>query len=228
MDTGMASLARARCVGTIIAVVCMLTVGGARADGPGDGPFGHGPGPSGRGPDPARLLLEHADWLSAETVARVRAVIEESRPAADELREQVRGERRALHELLMQDSPDRNLVLQQAERVGGLETELQKHRLSTLLTVHALLTPEERAELRSRMEKRHERYLARLRAACGEDIAQHCADAKPGRDTIRCLGTQTPTELTQTCRDQLAGPRGPGRRPHGAFFAPPSPAPEPE
>ncbi len=59
--------------------------------------------------------------------------------------------------LLSQDDPDEAAVMQQAETIGKVETEMHKHRLSTLLAVRALLTPEQRAELtRIREEMRGE------------------------------------------------------------------------
>jgi len=222
-QTGTSTLTRARRVGTLIAVVCMLTVTSSRADAPGGfgGPFERGQSPG----DSTRTLLENADWLNAETAARVRAAFEDSRPAAEQLRVRLGSERRALHDLLAQDAPDRNVVLQKIEQVGELQIELQKERISTLLTVRALLTPEERAELRTRMSNRGERRFGRVKQACAEDIAQHCADAALGRDTIKCLLKQDRSELTKACSEHFARRSfGSGRRGAGPVPAVPPPA----
>jgi Spy/CpxP family protein refolding chaperone len=54
--------------------------------------------------------------------------------------------------MLQQDSPDESAVLAQSEVLGELETEHRKQSLRTLLTIQSLLTPEQRASLRTTMQ----------------------------------------------------------------------------
>jgi Spy/CpxP family protein refolding chaperone len=48
--------------------------------------------------------------------------------------------------------------MQQAEKIGALETDLQKQRLHTMLRIRALLTPEQRDELVKIHEERRGRH----------------------------------------------------------------------
>ncbi len=132
-----------------------LTLAGSSAarppsGGPG-GPGGHGPG---------RLIDEHADelGLDEETREAIQRIVDDSREDAEGFHEELRALHDAMRTLLSQDEPDEAAVMQQAETIGKVETEMHKHRLSTLLAIRALLTPEQRAELtRIREETRGER-----------------------------------------------------------------------
>jgi len=120
------------------------------------GPRGHG-GPGDHGPD--RLIDEHADELGLDEDTReaIHGVVDGSRADARKLRRELRGLHDAMRTLLSQDDPDEAVVMKQAETIGKVETEMHKHRLSTLLAIRALLTPEQRAELtRIREETRGE------------------------------------------------------------------------
>jgi Spy/CpxP family protein refolding chaperone len=48
---------------------------------------------------------------------------------------------------LEHENPDEAAVMAQADAIGALKTEAQKHRLRTMLQVRALLTPEQRTKL---------------------------------------------------------------------------------
>lgn len=128
--------------------------------GPG-GPDGRG-GPHGRWRRPpfdavlereaARLGLDDA------ALARIRAVADAARPESERLEAAVRDERGALHRLLSTDTPDRDAVMRQVEKIGAADTALEKQRIATMLEIRQLLTPTQRAELvkifRERKEKR--------------------------------------------------------------------------
>ena len=63
-----------------------------------------------------------------------------------------------MRKLLDQEAPDLNGILRQADRIGAIETELNKLRLRTMLRIRGLLTPEQRQELvRIHEERRRER-----------------------------------------------------------------------
>ncbi len=53
--------------------------------------------------------------------------------------------------MLQKENPTEAQVLAQSEVIGGLETKQHKQALHTLLTVRALLTPEQRVSLREAM-----------------------------------------------------------------------------
>jgi Spy/CpxP family protein refolding chaperone len=132
-----------------------LTLAGTSAARP---PLGGPGGPGGH--EPGRVIDEHADelGLDEETREAIQGIVDASRKDAKDFREELRGLHDAMRTLLSQDEPDEAAVMKQAESIGKVETEMHKHRLSTLLAVRALLTPEQRAELtRIREETRGER-----------------------------------------------------------------------
>jgi Spy/CpxP family protein refolding chaperone len=95
------------------------------------------------------LLERHAErlGLDAETLASIRAVEDASHPEHERLADALHALRREMREKLGEDAPDREAVMALADRIGAAETELDKHRLSTLLEIRSLLTPEQRKEL---------------------------------------------------------------------------------
>ncbi len=120
-----------------------------------------------RGPPLGEVLERHAAELGLDeaAVGRIRAIEETSRPERDALREELHGLRTDLHALLEADAPDEAAVMAQVEEIGAVKTELQKHRVRTLLAVRAELTPEQRAKLvelrEARRAKRHGRFMDR-------------------------------------------------------------------
>ena len=118
-------------------------------------------GPHHKKPPLDAILERHAErlGLDAETLARIRATADASRPEHERLEEQLHALRREMHQLLSVDAPDPDAVMQLADRIGAAETELDKHRLATLLEIRTLLTPEQRRELvRIHEERRRERH----------------------------------------------------------------------
>jgi Spy/CpxP family protein refolding chaperone len=113
------------------------------------------------------LLERHAErlGLDGETLARIRAVEDASHPEHERLAKALHTLRREMRERLGEDAPDRDAVMQLADRIGAAETALDKHRLATLLEIRALLTPGQRQELlRIFDERRRERHGAKRRA----------------------------------------------------------------
>lgn len=106
-----------------------------------------------QGFDRMTRMEEKLDALNLDDATRAAAqkAIEEGRPAQDALRSQMHQARRDLRVMLQQESPDERAVLAQSEVLGGLETEHRKQTLRTLLTIQSLLTPEQRASLRTAM-----------------------------------------------------------------------------
>jgi Spy/CpxP family protein refolding chaperone len=118
------------------------------------------------GPPPIdRVLEEHAEelGLDAATLQRVEEIADVAHEQEQPLREALHDEREELRALLDQDAPDEESVMRQLEAIGAAETQLHKHRLRTLLTVRALLTPEQRKELLRIFEERRGRRADRAR-----------------------------------------------------------------
>jgi Spy/CpxP family protein refolding chaperone len=135
-----------------VLIVAALAFGGAARVASADPEEGQEPPRFERrhGPPPIdRILERHAEELklSDEVRDHVRAIAAEAEQREGPLRETLRTQRDALHELLAQDAPESDAVLHQAEVVGAAETELHKQRLLTLLEVRQLLTPEQRQQL---------------------------------------------------------------------------------
>jgi Spy/CpxP family protein refolding chaperone len=101
----------------------------------------------------------HAEELGLDeaTLTEIRAILDTSREQADAIYAEHRAAREAMHALLDQDEPDREAVMKQAEALGEIEVRKHKHRIETMLSIRAKLTPEQRAELRARKDEMHER-----------------------------------------------------------------------
>lgn len=106
-----------------------------------------------QGADRMTRLEEKIDALNLDDATRttVDQAMNEGRLAQEERRSQLHKAHRDLRAMLQQDSPDETEVLEQAEAIGKLETEHRKQTLRTLLTIQSLLTPEQRASLRTAM-----------------------------------------------------------------------------
>ncbi len=91
--------------------------------------------------------------LDAQTLVQVDAIIDASRDKKRTLRRQLREARKQMRSLLEAEEPQEAELLEQADRIGGLRTELRKEQLKTMLRVRALLSPEQRARLLERLNK---------------------------------------------------------------------------
>ena len=106
-----------------------------------------------QGFDRMTRLEEKIDALNLDDATRtaIHKAIDEGRVARDDMRSQLRKARQDLRAMLQQDNPTEAQVLAQSEVIGGLETKQHKQALHTLLTIRALLTPEQRDSLREAM-----------------------------------------------------------------------------
>jgi Spy/CpxP family protein refolding chaperone len=106
-----------------------------------------------QGFDRMTRLEEKIDALNLDDATRtaIHKAMDEGRVARDDIRSQLRKARQDLRAMLQQDNPAEAQVLAQSEVIGGLETKQHKQALHTLLTIRALLTPEQRASLREAM-----------------------------------------------------------------------------
>ena len=106
-----------------------------------------------QGIDRMSRLEEKVDALNLDDATRtaIHKAIDAGRVAQDDVRGQLRKARQDMRAMLRQDKPNEAQVLAQSEVIGGLITEQRKQALHTMLTVRALLTPEQRASLREAM-----------------------------------------------------------------------------
>jgi Spy/CpxP family protein refolding chaperone len=138
----------------LAAIVVLLAAPfpGRAQPGPPPGPpeefLDDGPGPP-LGP-PDRFFAEHAQELGIDqaTLDQIRAILDAARTDGHTLHDRVRSERRAMHDLLDQATPDEAAVMAEADVVGDAMTALHKHRLATMLKIRALLTLEQRDKLK--------------------------------------------------------------------------------
>ena len=162
-------------------------------------------GPPGKGDRMGEFLERHAEELDLdeETTEAIQQVLEVGRERARGLDDALHEARLVMRDLLGQDVPDEATVMRQAEVIGELETERSKHRLSTLIEIRSLLTPEQRDMLVGRREERREAMLD----ACAEDF-----------ELFRCLRSQR-DDISDECRDAIPrrkhGRRGSHRGPFG-------------
>ena len=113
-------------------------------------------------PPPHEVIREHADELGIEdaTVDQIMDIAENARDKMETLHLTTRRESRALRKLLSEDTPNEKAVYAQVDRLKAAEAAQQKHQLSVLMDIRALLTPDQRKAIedlhrRMRAPKRH-------------------------------------------------------------------------
>jgi len=106
-----------------------------------------------QGFDRMSRLEEKIDTLNLDDATRtaVHKAIDEGRVAQSDTRSQLRQAHRDMRAMLQLDSPKEDAILAQSEVIGRLETAQRKQALHTMLTIRALLTPEQRASLKEAM-----------------------------------------------------------------------------
>ena len=168
---------------------------------------------------PNRLLEEvGVDETVRDEIA---SLSESSETQAKNIHEEIHEARKGLRSLLEEESPDPALVMKQVDTIGALEIQADKHRLSTMLSIRALLTPEQRSELEelheAHRDKRQGRKMRKVKRACQETLMDSCSGTESDREQIECLRGQAPdtSEACQTALRKLHRPEHPrlGRKP---------------
>jgi Spy/CpxP family protein refolding chaperone len=199
-------------VGFLAVVIAALAVASAGSARP---PFGghHGPGGHHPGHGPHGFIEEHAAQLGLDEATRgaIDEIVDESRERGRELRRELRGLHREMHHLLSQDAPDEATVMQQADAIGQVETELHKHRLAAIIKIRSLLTEEQRAELTRIRQETRAQWLPPLIEACEADVDQFCPEAEAPWSRRRCMDDHW-QELSPVCQDAIEAGRGKLRR----------------
>ena len=113
-----------------------------------------GPGEMAK-PNPAALIEKHASDLgiSEETLSQIGVLVDEGRPEGRKLRRELRKQKKSMRQLMAGESPSEQEVMALVEKIGELETLVRKHEVSLLLKIQKLLTPAQRASIRSLMEQ---------------------------------------------------------------------------
>ncbi len=101
-----------------------------------------------------RGLEKRIEALELEPAVRdeIGAILDAAREDKRALRDGMREAHEALKALLEQETPDEAAVMAQADAIGALHADAHKQRLSVLLQIRPLLTPEQREELREHRE----------------------------------------------------------------------------
>ena len=185
------------------------------------GPRGQrGPG----GPPSRRFIERHAERLGIDedTQSSIRAIVDGSHTTGREIRQSLDQAEQEMRGLLQQETPDKDAVLHQAEKIGMLRIKEQQNRLQAMLQIRALLTPEQRQAINQlrKDDRPHRRRRGRRRRhgqlfrACQENVAQLCPDAEPGRSSIQCL-TDNWDALSDECHAFFERGSERGSRSHG-------------
>lgn len=208
--------------------VLVAAVGHAR-------PRFHGPGPGG----PGGFVERHADQLGLDAAQQeaITAIVAESHEGGTALHQEMRALRGELHELLMQDPPDVEAVMAQADAIGAVDVALHKHRLSTMIAIRNQLTPEQRESLQELRGSLREFAGRGLEEDCAADLERLCPDAGDMLGRAHCL-RENREDLSQECSEALQCMRrkhmrgGGWRRFHRGggpgFFGSSDPEPGPE
>jgi Spy/CpxP family protein refolding chaperone len=127
--------------------------------------------------------------LSDAQRERIDQIVTESREYAELLKSELAEAQADLKRRLDGPDPDFDAVMREVDRVGELETRLRKHQIATLMSLRALLSPEQRAGLAKilRMAS-HSSRATRRASAPGE--------ADEGEASARAAGTTTPAAST--------------------------------
>lgn len=172
---------------------------------------------------PAEHVQRHAEelGLDAEAQAALAAIVAESETEERALRGELRAAYEQMRALLSGPELDRAAIEAQAAALDALHARSHRQRLDTVLRIHELLTPEQRAQLveireRDRPWKRGRGPLGR----CSADLREQCADAPDGAASLRCLADRWEA-LSEPCREAVARCRHPEPGPE------PGPGPEP-
>jgi Spy/CpxP family protein refolding chaperone len=107
------------------------------------------------GPPPDVRLENHLEklGLTSAQMEKVRVILDGAKQKRQQNRAQLRAAFDQMHSLLEQDTPDEAAIMQQADKIGQLQTEGHKAMLHTLLQVRAELTPEQRHKLQEMKDR---------------------------------------------------------------------------
>lgn len=109
---------------------------------------------------PFGRMLKGLD-LSEAQQAEVKRIMEESRGAAQQQRQALRDNRKALHELATASAYDPQQVRALADTQAKLQADMIVARTEAMHRVHQVLTPEQQAEWNTLREQRQQKWQER-------------------------------------------------------------------
>ncbi|MCH2187099.1 Spy/CpxP family protein refolding chaperone [Myxococcota bacterium] len=170
----------------------------------------HRPEHKGAGAFPNRLLEEVGVTESVRN--EIASISEQSESRARSLHDEIHEARKSLRDLLEENSPNQEVIMQKVDEIGALEIQADKHRLETMLSIRALLTPEQRIALEELHEnhrgKRHGRKMRKLKRACSDALTGVCSGDLEDREKIQCLHEQH-ADTSDSCKLALRKLRSP-------------------
>ena len=148
---------------TVLALVPLTLFGGLAMAGGHGGPGGHH-GPHGPG-GPFLQAVKSLD-LSADQQTRIRAILEEARAERPD-RDERHADREAFLDELLSANPDASKLHADADAKAAERTQRLHDRIDDLVEISTLLTVEQKAELKTRLEEMKAEHEAR-RSESGE------------------------------------------------------------
>jgi Spy/CpxP family protein refolding chaperone len=117
------------------------------------GPHGPGCGCGGKRGEALQGMIDDLK-LDQATKAIVDQKVREAAQEATKLASDLEAARTVLHKLMTAATPDSAKVMQQVEQLGAIRTRWQKNRVSLVLALSGLLTPEQRQSLHHAWQER--------------------------------------------------------------------------
>lgn len=114
----------------------------------------------GKGPLPHEILRRHADKLgiSEEVLSQIEDVVMQAREQQREIRRDIKKLQADVHYEMDADSPDRSKVMDLIRETGELKIKQHQARISVLLDIRSVLTPDQRRTLKKLMKKRRDKH----------------------------------------------------------------------
>ncbi|HKE12692.1 MAG TPA: periplasmic heavy metal sensor [Myxococcota bacterium] len=143
------------------------------------------------------------------TAAQIHTLTEEHRTTSEAIVKEVQTQKRALREKLNAAQPNEAEVIALARTIGALETDLSVARLTSMVRIRALLTPDQNEALQGKSRGGFEEPSAlfdQAAAACEEEIAKLCpeADGPPGHAMMCLLEQRRVQQITPSTRCEEA------------------------
>ena len=109
------------------------------------------------------LLEKLADKIGADTqtVTKIKDLVYHANKELIGFRAEMDQGHLEMRRLMDQEAPDEKVIMQQIDKIGAVEIKLRKNRISLMLSVRKLLTPEQRTKLKELMPEKmgHERGM---------------------------------------------------------------------
>jgi Spy/CpxP family protein refolding chaperone len=109
------------------------------------------------------LLEKLADKIGADTqtVTKIKDLVYNANKQVIDLKAEMERNQLEMRRLMDQEAPDEKVIMQQIDKIGAVEIKLRKNRISLMLSVRKLLTPEQRTKLKELMPEKmgHERGM---------------------------------------------------------------------